>query len=532
MMRTVFLCLDGGTFSILDHLMEDGTMPFLKEFVADGVRAELPSTPHPLTPPAFTSIMTGRSPGNHGIYDFIRAEERNEELYFTLYNSRDVRCETIWSIASRQDRKVISLNYPLMSPIQPVSGYVIPGMVHWRHLKQNVYPQSLYSELKSLPGFNAKELCWDFRVETKALQILPDQEYRDWVVHHIRRERQWFSIIRYLMQQDPAHLTAIVFDGVDKIQHLCWQFIDPNYLPEELSDREREIRELCMQYFRELDGFLREIVTLAGPEARFVMASDHGFGPTTEIFRANLYLEKLGYLRWKDDDPSLLENRRRKQDMVNLDWANTTAYVRTSSCNGVYIRVARQPGQTGIQPDQYQEFRQCLKEQLLNFRDPATGDRIVKRVLTKEEAFPGPAISEAPDLTLVLRDHGFVSIARDNPMVLRRPRPTGTHYPEGIFMARGPGIRRGVELEQLSILDVAPTLLYSLGLAIPEDFEGKVPFRVFEAAYLDAHPVTIGPPTQPVEAFAGSSSAKQKKTYSAEEEEHIYTQLRALGYIE
>ena len=119
--RTLFIGMDGCTFTILDDLTveKDGrpaVMPFLGGLMARGTRSELRSTPNPLTPPAWVSLMTGRSPGNHGLLDFIRAEERGEDVFFTLYDSRDNLAETIWSIASRQERRVAVLNLPFTAP--------------------------------------------------------------------------------------------------------------------------------------------------------------------------------------------------------------------------------------------------------------------------------------------------------------------------------------------------------------------------------------------------------------------------------
>src|SRR5262245_33657456 len=74
--RVVLIGLDGATFSILGPLMADGIMPFLKEFTDRGVHAVLHSTLHPLTPPAWTSLQTGRNPGNHGVFDFVRVERQ------------------------------------------------------------------------------------------------------------------------------------------------------------------------------------------------------------------------------------------------------------------------------------------------------------------------------------------------------------------------------------------------------------------------------------------------------------------------
>jgi predicted AlkP superfamily phosphohydrolase/phosphomutase len=70
--RTLFIGLDGATFTVLNDLTKgkDGeppVMPFMAKVFADGVRCKLRSTPNPLTPPAWVSLMTGRGPGHHGV---------------------------------------------------------------------------------------------------------------------------------------------------------------------------------------------------------------------------------------------------------------------------------------------------------------------------------------------------------------------------------------------------------------------------------------------------------------------------------
>ena len=92
----------------------------------------------------------------------------------------------------------------------------------------------------------------------------------------------------------------------------------------------------------------------------------------------------------------------------------------------------------------------------------------------------------AQDLTLTLRDGGFISILRSEALVRPRPQVKGTHRPEGIFIAGGPGIRRGARIAALPILAVAPTLFYSLGVPVPEDLEGAVATEAFEAELRDA----------------------------------------------
>ena len=101
---TVLIGLDGATFSVLDPYMEQGVMPNLAELSARGTRAVLRSIMPPLTPPAWTSLVTGKHPGQHGIFDFFQKEEPGS-VYFSFASSQEVRSATIWSLASEQERR-------------------------------------------------------------------------------------------------------------------------------------------------------------------------------------------------------------------------------------------------------------------------------------------------------------------------------------------------------------------------------------------------------------------------------------------
>ena len=531
MSTTMLLGLDGATFSILDPLMAEGAMPFLSEFVSRGVRAELLSTALPLTAQAWPALMTGRTPGNHGVFDFVRVDSGVEHPTYRLATSTDLRCETIWSVAGRQGRRVLCLNFPLMFPPQPLNGCMVPGFVPWRHLRRAVHPPELYEQLQALPGFDPKELALDYDLEKRAIQRLPDEEYEEWIRLHIRRERQWFEVASSLMRREPFDLVAVLFDGVDKLQHACWRFLDPDLLPEATSAWEGTVRALCLDYFRALDRHLGELVARAGHGVRVFMASDHGFGPTDQIFYANVWLAHRGYLAWRDgvpvDTAGMLHAEGHRSTTVLFDWPKTTAYALTPSSNGIFIKVARHPGDPGVLPEEYPAFRARLAESLLAFADPRTHQPVVQQVLTREEAFPGTRMRSAPDLTLVLRDQGFISVVRGDEPVKPRPRVEGTHRPQGIFLAAGPGIRRSAPVPPLSIVDVAPALLYSLGLAIPEDLEGRLPAEIFEPAMGEAMPSRVGAPT-----LASGDAAIERDAARLEGEAQVFERLRALGYLE
>jgi predicted AlkP superfamily phosphohydrolase/phosphomutase len=530
MSRTVLIGLDGATFSILDPLIEKGIMPFLQTLIAQGVRGEMLSTVNPLTPPAWTSLMTGRSPGHHGILDFVKFEERTHGPYLTITNSRDLCCETIWSIANRGNRSVTSLNFYGMFPPRPVTGYTVSGFVPWRHLKDATYPPTLYESLKSLPTFDRKELAMDIDSEKKCIQGMPAEQYEDWITLHTRREHRWFEILRYLMSKDPTDLTAIVFDGVDKLQHLCWRFINPELFPKVSTAFEQKIRNLCLEYFQQIDKFIEEIVALAGDDARIFLVSDHGFGTSTEIFYVNVWLQQHGYLQWTNEtEPDQMERLtedRLKSHVSMVDWSRTSAYAVSPSSSGIFISRRGNNCRPELTRHAYDLFRGQLIESLLAFKDPADGKPVVSRIRTREEAYPGTQMHLAPDLLLTLRDGGFVSILNAIAPLKPRSELAGTHRPEGIFIATGPGIQQGVRSSQISILDIAPTVLYSLGLPIPEDLEGSLLTGIFEPSLMRTRPPCFDQPTrrstQPVPQII--------KTGMGESE--IIERLKLLGYLE
>ncbi|HEY2154992.1 MAG TPA: alkaline phosphatase family protein [Isosphaeraceae bacterium] len=532
--RTILIGLDGATFTVLDPLMERGVMPFLRDFVADGVRAPLHSVVPALTPPAWTSLMTGKRPGRHGVFDFFQ-KESPDSRYFRFAVSQDMRTPTIWSLASEEGRRVTALNFPLMFPPPDVNGCVVPGgWMPWRQLRLGCHPPDLFDRLKTLPSFNARELAMDMTLEEKALEGCADEEYAGWIELHTRRERRWFDILSTLMRDDPADLTAVLFDGVDKLQHLCWRFLDPACRGANPSPWERTITDLCEGYFSELDALIARIVALAGPEATVVLASDHGFGPTSDIFYVNTWLEQEGYLTWSGGlgaEPSDAANKfgigKIARHVFEIDWERTAAYAATPSSQGIHI--VRRRAEFG-DPD---SVRDELAEALRRLRHPETGRPVISEIWTREEAFPGPFAPMGPDLTIMLEGNGIVSILRSDSPFGRRPEPTGTHCPEGIFLARGPALRRGASLDDLSIVDVAPLLLHCLGVSIPDDFDGRLPASAFDPAELSRRPPRYSAARSDVEHAADApEKSAADLVYDADEEAIVLKRLQALGYLE
>jgi len=78
------LGIDGMDPVILQRLMDEGAMPHFRELAGQGTFQELRTANPPQSPVAWSSFVTGRDPGGHGIFDFIH---RNPQTYAPLSSS-------------------------------------------------------------------------------------------------------------------------------------------------------------------------------------------------------------------------------------------------------------------------------------------------------------------------------------------------------------------------------------------------------------------------------------------------------------
>lgn len=133
----------------------------------------------------------------------------------------------------------------------------------------------------------------------------------------------------------------------------------------------------------------------------------------------------------------------------------------------------------------------------------------------------------ADGYVLIASDHGFktgASRPKASPedMVLGAPQ---WHRKFGVFILAGPGVRRG-ETPPVSILDLAPLVLYLQGLPVPRDMDGRLPAGVFEEGMLASRPLASvatyeGPDGRPALPAGVPDAAMDERL----------KELQALGYI-
>lgn len=150
------------------------------------------------------------------------------------------------------------------------------------------------------------------------------------------------------------------------------------------------------------------------------------------------------------------------------------------------------------------------------------------------DAALGEFVSAAGDdwNVVVVSDHGFGSKTgiyaggrSDSVLEL-----TGNHRPNGIFLAAGPDLRRGVEIHDLALNDVAPMLFALAGLPLSDQLSGRVARDALRDDFGDDHPL------RRVASYGASEAARVGRPGAGdadgEHERLALEALEALGYLE
>jgi tetratricopeptide (TPR) repeat protein len=172
-----------------------------------------------------------------------------------------------------------------------------------------------------------------------------------------------------------------------------------------------------------------------------------------------------------------------------------------------------------VEQDEYERYRDLVSE-WYEYQDELLG-RLLERIDLERTA------------VFVLSDHGFKSgerrIRSERTVDIRKAHLD--HERDGIFLAAGPHIRRGAEIHDASVLDITPTLLHYLGLAVARDMDGKVIEGIFEPEFWNEHPIRYVTSYEDEDGEGTSPAAEVAGTPSDAELAEQMRRLQALGYV-
>lgn len=124
----VFIGIDGASWKFIDPLIAGGELPNLQRVQAEGASGRLRSIECYVSPPAWTTMMTGCLPAKTGVYTYGKWDPAAHE--FGNVNAEDVLVPQVWDVAAYCGRKAGVFNVPMTYPPHPLGdGAMVTGMM-------------------------------------------------------------------------------------------------------------------------------------------------------------------------------------------------------------------------------------------------------------------------------------------------------------------------------------------------------------------------------------------------------------------
>lgn len=543
--RVLVIGLDGATPDLLFPWANEGKLPHLADLINNGVSGSLRSTIPPITAPAWTSFMTGKNPGKHGLFHFIARPRQNYD--YTPVNAKDNHAQTLWSILSESNKKVGVMQVPMTFPPEKVNGFIISGLGTPGIDSNFTYPMEL-----------REKLLEDFKFKLHSTEIYMKNNEDTFLADLEETERKKEKIVRYLMKEYAWDFFMVVFMMTDIVQHFFWKYMDITHPAHNVKEPEK-YKNAILNCYQLMDNIIGNILSDIDEDTTVIIMSDHGFGPLCKEIHLNYWLKSLGLQKYDGTYSSKIElwllkrglsveriselakknglhgitkmlpknikKKVPKRDALSaINWQGTKAY---SYGNLGFICInlrGREP--EGIVPqEEYEDIRNYIIKELQGLKDPESGKNIVETIFKREQLYIGPYVGDAPDLVVAM-DMTYQEIATFSELFVNsvgsieardiNRRRSGQHRINGTFIMKGKNIKQNSKVENAEIIDLAPTILYNMGIPVPSDMDGKVLKDTFNPDYLNQNSIKYK------EIPSGKTSLESK--------EKIKKRLRGLRY--
>ena len=554
-MKVFVLGMDGATWDVLKPLADEGVLPNLKRLMEAGASGTLRSVFPPLSPVAWTAVMTGKNSGKHGVFEFL--EHKHDPMNGRVNSSRSIQSELVWEVAGRHGKATVAGGVPMSYPPRSAPGFYLGDFLSPVGAADFASDPAIFAELEAAVG---PYRPWATTVHDGGREADVLAELSGFLEHHL-------AAIKFLMARCEWDLFVFDLMATDRIQHELWHVWDSTHRARKGRETELDaLAEGCKEFWGALDRGVGEIEAALPEDSTLILMSDHGFGPIEWYVNFNVWLLERGDIALQDSwyvkqkhwfykrgvtpervygamarlglAGQRVSRFRGKQvgplerlaesaflSRKHIDWSKSKAYAQ-GNFGQIFLNLKGRQPQGCVDPADARGVLDDIKAGLLAIPHPETGGPLVARVYERDELYQGPHAGLGPDLTVVLSDWRYRTIGlhdfTTNRVVSPAFGPTGDHRMEGVFIASGPAIRPGATLAgDADLADVAPTVLHLLGVPVPADMDGRVLTEVLE------HPTAAASPSAGEETAAEPAGV----AYTEEEDAEIQQRLADLGYL-
>ena len=198
---------------VFDRWLDD--LPNLKSLYENGMHGDLRSCDPPITVPAWSVMMSSKSPGRLGVYGFRNRADHSYDRY-SIANSLAIKEDRLWEILSQKGKRSIVIGVPGTYPPKPLNGTMVADFLTPDISCEYTHPPEFKQEIERVVGEYILDVR-DFRSGNKE-KILAD-------IYEMTRKR--FQLARHLLAKDDWDYFIMVEMGTDRIHHALWDNMDP-----------------------------------------------------------------------------------------------------------------------------------------------------------------------------------------------------------------------------------------------------------------------------------------------------------------
>ena len=319
-------------------------LPTLSALADAGAYGRLESVVPPITVPAWSCMMSSRTPGDLGIYGFRNRADHSYDGLF-IANGAAVKEPRLWDIVGRRGMQSIVLGVPGTFPIKPLNGVMVSCFLTPSTESQYTFPPALRNEVEEVVGEYLFD-CTEFRTDDKDDLLRQIYEMTD----------KRFKLADHLLSTKPWDLFAMVEMGTDRIHHGFWKDMDPAHRKHVPGG---PYEKAILDYHVHVDGLLANLLRHADDETAVLVVSDHGAKRMDGGVRINEWLRREGLLGLQREP----EGRSSTRD-CGIDWSRTKVWAEGGYYSRVFLNVeGREPNGT-IPAADYERFRDELIERI------------------------------------------------------------------------------------------------------------------------------------------------------------------------
>lgn len=359
--RTVIIGIDGVPFHLIDNLSTDGVMPYVNTLKDQGILTQMRSSIPEISSVSWSSIITGKNPGEHNIYGFTELIPGTYTLSFPHFSK--LKSPPFWS----QEGTFVIINVPSTYPAAPLNGFLVSGFIS-PDLERAVHPPEYIDTLKA---FNYK-----IDVDTKKARKSPMLLFKE--LFEALESRM--KVYKYFWEKIDWDVFMVVFTGSDRLEHFLWHAYE---------DETHEYHTKFLEFFTRVDRCIQKIGEPLRKSDSLIMLSDHGMEGTTFNVNVNCYLEEKGFLTRGKDPKRGYNNIQKGTKAFALDPGRIYINKKGKYPSGCIDREEEE----GLLHELVDTFTSLEKD----------GSKVIKKVYSKDEIYHGQYIGYAPDLVLVPR---------------------------------------------------------------------------------------------------------------------------------